>query len=293
MATGSPFGSATRAASGRLFELGVPVCKEHGADLTQLASDLSIYPLSLAYSIRGFLPLAALGVAAAALRASTPPPARWMLAGTLLVFLVLQLTALIGGTNLTPYRSVMPLAAALVPYSLAPLLRFVPGLDTNAQGPGRTCRRRWLVILPLAIVTLRFVEGHQGIVAHRIPPMCNPIVKFDVADVEAFGRWLQREALLPSQLERENWRWPLLFYFDLDSMKWLQWVVLEYSPGNPRLTGATPIDGATPVERVISGLSKRQLLISDRRIAADRLHEVVVIGRYHVYEAHAPSHRAQ
>lgn len=296
--TGDPLAPATRAAGGRLFKLGVPMRAEAGIDPGQLAFNLAIYPRALLYALRGFLPLAAFGVVRTALLRRGPgeprDAARAVLLGGAAVLAALALTAAIGGANISPYRTVLPIAAALVPFALAPFVRERRSTPVDAPSPRRRLRpgpRAAGVALLVAVFALRAAEGHRGALAHPDAPLGVTPPGRGLPDTEAVGRWLRAERFAPSSLDARSLSLPIVLYVPTTGLDWVtSWTMLEYQIGDPRWTAPYPVAQGTPVEAFVPAMEPGQLLVAETRVDHPRLRPLAVFGRYHVYVAADRTH---
>lgn len=232
----------------------------------------TIYPVSLLYSLRYLLPLVAFGVLAPFLRGHESARARAVLLGLAAALLVMVASAISGGTNVTPYRSVAPLATALAAYAAAALF---------PAGSSRRAASLWprpALVAGALVVSLAFVDGHARIFEHRIvgTTMWTGREPHPVSgSLFALGRWLRREiprrsagadGIVPARVSSGGIGWSL-FAHAVGEPSWLERV---------------------PRSRLTHDLRPGQLVVSGERSRLP-LRQVAVIGPYHVYEAPGPA----
>jgi hypothetical protein len=212
-----------------------------------------------------------------------------VLLGGAVAFGLLELTAAIGGANISPYRTVLPIAAAIVPFALAPFVRARP----VAPGDASSARRRLAtrpgavgVALLAAVFAIRAAEGHRGVLAHPDAPLGVDPPGRGLPDTEAVGRWLRAERFAPSVLEERSFALPIVLYVPTRGLDWVtSWTMLEYQIGDPRWTAPYPVEQGTPTGAFVPGMEPGQLLVAEGRVDHPRLRPVAVFGRYHVYAA--------
>jgi len=257
------------------------------ADFDRFRVDLAVYPAAVLYSLRDALPLLAYGIVHPFLRRSpAQAPVRGVLLAIATVLGVLIGTALLGGANLTPYRSVAPICAALVPFLLAPAFVSSPGYVAGSEP-------RLTAGLLAMLLAFHAVDGHQKVFENRrvsttiplrdLPSMVDPLGE---ADVAAVGAWF-RDATLTGGLSEANRRHRLRIALPGDGRHWFEWLFLEYAIGDTDWieTRRRPIEDSIDPSAVADELESGQLLLSDRDLERPSLREIVQIGHYRVYEA--------
>jgi len=270
MVTGSPLGVLEDLAAPSEVKIG-------GLEASWLERGL-IYPGAVVYSVRALLPLVAWGIVWPFLASwEGAPRARWVLGCLGVVLLSLVSSALVGGTNVTPFRTVTALATALVPFALAPLL-----IETrNARPDGKGVGRIGPALAGLVLASL-IVVNQQRIFLEAPTPTATPLM-IDRAralrsDARALGAWLRREEAVPRRLTEHQLARPFLVV--LSPPAHFKSVALEYAIGDPRRIEYVDFANSTTVR-----LQPGRIVISDHAIDHPRLRPVTRIASYHVYES--------
>jgi len=213
-----------------------------------------------------------------------------VLSGLAFIFAILVASALNGGAGISPFRTVLTLSGALLPFALAPLFDLAPNNDLFPT------RRRPIAVVGLVLAFA--VGGHQFVANHNrifselpIPSIFimegrhgeNPVG----ADAIALGAWLRTEIALPGYLSEENLSQPFEL---LLKREWLgmRQTLIEYYVGDPARfahPGRIMKRSAGLNQKTINGLSKGQILIADFNIRDPRLRLVARIGEYRIYES--------
>ncbi len=263
-------------------------------ELERLAINLLVYPTALLYCLWLILPLAVFGLAVALLDARRRVEGvRWALAALGAGLLVLVASALMGGANVTPFRSVWFTATALVPIVLVPLFSTSATAAPSAQSPSPPRSRREIVCIGLAglVFAQLLIAQHQRILAELPVPSlfrAGAPIKNYAGDTHALGTWLRAERLEPTHLDAVNWSHPLEVVTD-DQIGGLLQSVIEYSAGNPGwFARPERPHRREPGADLLGELVPGQVAISDKPIDRGELRHIATIGRYYIYERRRP-----
>ncbi len=264
------------------------------AQFARLMTNWGIYPVSILYCVFYFLPLVVYGlVALISNRETRESPPAVVFCGMVFVFAILVASALNGGAGISPFRTVLSLSAALIPFSLAPFFDLRP--DAPPLRRGRSPVAALCVVLAIATI------GHQGVANHnRIfseLPMPSIFIMEERqgshptgADAIALGAWIRTEIALPGYLSPENLSQPFEL---LLKREWLgmKQTLIEYYVGDPARFAHPGRMMKRPAgfhQKTINGLSKGQVLIADFEIWNPRLRLIARISEYRIYESVAP-----
>ncbi|MGH0031439.1 MAG: hypothetical protein ACQGVC_16710, partial [Myxococcota bacterium] len=243
-----------------------------------------IYPAALLYALWSLAPLAAFGVARAL---AAPGRPRALALGVLASLAVLAASA--GrGTNVTPFRTVLPLAAALVPLGVAALFQ------ERERGAPRPARERlgW-GLAAAAFCAFVGVQHDRVFAAERLSevawtkPRMELPEAMELSDTLALGTWMRREFTGDGTLSEENLAQPIRLFVGADhKYHWFEWLFLQYAIGDPgRLASAERgIHEEPDLRAEVRALEPGQLLISNRPVRDRRARELFRVGRYAVYE---------
>jgi len=202
--------------------------------------------------------------------------------------LLLIVTAVNGGANLTPFRTILALSTALLPFALAPV--FDRTLANGEPATRAFSQAMWpSALLALAVMGHMVAANHDRIFSElRVPSILREtriFMKSRHSDTYALGAWIRAEIDAPGYLSEENLSQPfeLLLRADLAGFKQM---MIEYCIGDPaRFAHAERADGRThrPHAEVIDGLLASQVLITDFEIEDPRLRLIVRLGQYSIY----------
>ncbi|MGH0029445.1 MAG: hypothetical protein ACQGVC_06625, partial [Myxococcota bacterium] len=256
-------------------KLGTPIdlgSLADGPPLADVVADVlanaSIYPVSVGFSLRFLLPLVVFGALAPLLRHDRDARrARAALAVLATALLLLVATSLASGTNITPFRTVAPIAAALVPLAAAALF---PAVRHTGRWPRPALTAGALLVL------LSFAHAHSQVFEHRhvgttmwgveAPRPAGP-------GLFALGRWLRREVPRRPPVDAPPVRLPVL------QAQNIGFSLFAHAIGDPAW-----IDSSHR-SQILSGLTAGQLVVSGRPIQRPELSPLLRIGIHHVYEA--------
>jgi hypothetical protein len=271
-----------------------------------VVTNWAVFPVSLVYCLHYYLPLVLNGVFVALRRYESDDRApRLVLACMGFVFAILMTTAVMGGANVTPFRTVLVLASALLPFAMAPLFnrapsdRVVASVDDQHAVQGAP-RGAWVTIgIALLVFGANFTANHTRINSELTGPsiLKSPLptlsvfgIEHDVshkaADMAALGSWMRTELKRPGYLSPENLSHPfeLALLFDLSG---LNRTLIEYQVGDPARF-AHPHWLETPVgqtrDQLLAKLVPGQVVISDHEIGVPELRPIARLGDYWVYE---------
>lgn len=238
------------------------------------------YPEALLYTVRSFLPLALVGLFMSMRKEALEKRkvnAVLVVAG--LILLILISTSVKGGTNASPYRTVIVLAALLVPISLMPVYRGLVQVFAQGQFRQNSMRGKQLLAgcLIFLFAGLWVMDNHQKIMQGRgkrlgLTGELSP-------DAIALGTWLRHEIRTPQYLSPENLKYPIVFWFS-ESAQLGDKITLHYLSGFPgqldlRLGKHTPD---------LDQLNPGQILITDRPLESRQLVFLRQMGRYSLYQ---------
>jgi hypothetical protein len=268
---------------GALLSLGTGSASGVGEELRKVAGNALIYPRALAWQLRFFLPLVVYGVVRVLLaRGRDAAPRRVVLAAIGAVLGVLVATAVVAGTNRSPYRTVVPLATALLPIALLPVL---PRRREAARGEQERVRSWRTALAPVGLavlLVLQAVDGHRRVLDPSDAPL--EVVR-PMPDVRALGAWLRAEAAAPGLLEARHFAHPFYVWMSTRSLAGLYRVLLEYEIGHPDWTLPVEPDWERPpLDEAIDALVPGQLIFTDRVVPGRKLRLIATVARFRVYE---------
>lgn len=268
-------------------------------------TDLEIYPRSIVFFLRFLLPLLVFGLIFPWLRkdeAYARP--RGVLLSIAAVLGVFVWTALRGGTNLTPFRTISPLATALVPFALAPaLLGLSP--PAGAAGPPRSSGFRLkanaLLLGLLGLLSCLFlVDNFQKVEQRRsiylyavntLGPKARHFTNRYDPDLYALGAWIRREAIDPHYLGSANWKHPFRVWIPEGGFydaRGDTWRIIVHAIGNPRWLERREFGYRhVRLHHVLRGLKPGQIVISLEPLDEPYLRAIIRLGSVLVYEAEA------
>lgn len=264
-------------------------------------TDLKSYPQSIVFTLRFILPLLVLGLVYPWLRREEKwrfP--RWMLPGLAAILGLFTWTALRGGTNLTPFRTMAPLSAALIPYALAPLLLPHAKSPDDAEGRDFPFHRSWRepVFAVLVLLSAGFyladnsskLETRRSIqlyVLHNFgPEFLHDTNRVD-SDLYALGAWVRRESIDPRYLSSRNWKQPFRVwippggFFDARGDTWR---IIVHAIGNPSWLEHHDFAYQGKLKGLLKDLRPGQVLIATEPVDSPRLRRIVRLGTVFVYE---------
>jgi hypothetical protein len=261
-----------------------------------VVTNWAVFPVSLAYCLHYYLPLVMTGVFVLLRnREGHDRVPRLVLACIGWILAILIATSVMGGANITPFRTVLALSAALLPFAMAPLFDR-PSLDRgpksashadSVQGvPGRA----WLTIgVAVLVLGTNVVANHTRIdtelPAPSILTRANKGAK-QPTDAFALGSWMRAETKDPGYLSTENLSHPFQLALSHE-VAGIRQALIEYPVGDPARF-ARPHRLKNPVQQtgpqVIAKLVPGQVLISDYDIELPELRLITRMGRYRVYE---------
>jgi hypothetical protein len=213
-------------------------------------------------------------------------------------------TSVSGGANVTPFRTVLALSAALLPFAMAPLFDRAPESASKEDSVRGVPPSAWLTIgVALLVLGANAVANHTRIDSELpVPsilkselPMVRALghvhnVSHKAADMAALGSWMRAEAKAPGYLSPENLSHP----FELTlALEWngIHQILIEYQVGDPARF-ARPHWRSQPVRQtppeLLATLVPGQVLISDYEIEVPELRLINRLGQYWVYERSGP-----
>ena len=238
---------------------------------------LSQYPLAIIYSLWSLFPLTVFGAFRTFFpREQSSATARMALITIGVALALMMATTLTGGTNAAPYRSIAPIAAALFPIAMAPMLmNFSAWLDRRNQSRAqRSAGSLALALILLVIAGLWLIDNHQMTLSRQ--RMEEPLD----SDSIALGSWIRQEFLRPQRLSVENLALPLRLWIpqeaNLHSL-----LTVEYLAGIPSRIQRRFGDPDPDVDSLQTG----QILIAHQPVTHERLTPILEIGVYVIYEA--------
>lgn len=266
-----------------------------------VVTNWAVFPVSLVYCLHYYLPLVLNGVFVLFRRHERDDrKPRLVLACMGFVFAILMMTAVVGGANVTPFRTVLVLASALLPFAMAPLFSRVSSIVEDEDSVQSVPRSAWVtIVVALLVFGANFTANHTRIDAELAGPsiLKSPLptlrvfgIEHDVshkaADMAALGSWMRAELKTPGYLSPENLSHPfeLVLLFDLSG---LNQTLIEYQVGDPaRFTHPHWLE--TPAgqtrDQMLAKLVPGQVLISDHEIDVPELRRIARLGHYWIYE---------
>lgn len=262
------------------------------ADVERLWVNLGVFPVSLLYCWFTFLPLVGFGfVHALVARSPTAPPLRGVIGCMALVLLVMIATALTGGANVTPFRTVLPLATAAIPLALAPvfaLRRPEPSQALERRGPTLQGPSWVAIVLAVLVLSQQVVVNHRRILSELSDPeIAHAPWPSWAADVDALGAWLRSERRLPGQLSEANLSLPFALVLEQD-LWGLKQLLIEYKVGDPGAFARPQSEirrNAQVNAAIIDGLRSGQLLIADYEVRDPRVAGITRVASFRIYQA--------
>jgi len=271
----------------------------------RVVANWAVFPVSLAYCLHYYLPLVLHGLWVVLFKRDRHQrEPRLVLACIGWVLAILVATSVVGGANVTPFRTVLALSAALLPFAMAPLFDRAQDSVLNEDQVKGVPRKTWLTI-GVALLTLgaNAVANHTRIDSELPGPSITrfelPVIRVlglvhnvgrKAADMAALGSWMRAEAKAPSYLSPENLSHPFevsLFFEKGGRNKML----IEYQAGDPgrfanphRLEHPARETQAQLLARLVPG----QVLISDYEIEASEVRLIARLGQYWIYERNGP-----
>jgi hypothetical protein len=257
--------------------------------------NFTVYPESIVFSLRFALPLMVFGVLDSLRRndAANGRP-RFVLLGVMAVFGLFELTALRGGANLTPFRTMAPLSVALVPFALRPLFE-------RSAPVNRGVSLLYFGLLALLAGLYVVDNGQKAYERRSIETFVRNVSGSDEAapsvslatDMAALGAWLRGEAAHPSRLTRENWERPFRVWIapsrKLREERGFAWDMLAHSLGHPGWLEYKDTMYDLRAETLFDGMHKKQVLLSFGPLDDSQLREIVRIGVLYLYEYLGPA----
>ncbi len=262
------------------------------SELDRFWVNAGIFPASLAYCLFYLGPLVIIGLGIAFFsEIDQNGTHRVVLWGIGCVFMIFVCIALNGGTNLTPFRTVLPLATALVPFALAPFFSLGNPVRELAWLERSTMTKEVSGLAVLLAVSILFQQAYANFrrVESELPgsSALPSSLSFGAADIEALGTWLRSEVRRPTILSAENVSIPFALILQDDAMGASQFFV-EYHTGDPARFSDPALSVKRTPERnlqVLADLLPNQILISNEEIDQPHLRVVTRIGSYILYEA--------
>jgi hypothetical protein len=266
----------------------------------RVVTNWAVFPVSLAYCLYYYLPLVLNGVLVVLRRREGHHrEQRLVLACVGWIFAILMATSVMGGANLSPFRTVLVLSAALLPFAMAPLFdRSARDRDPesvlHADSVKRVPRSAWPAIgVALLVVGTNAVANHTRIDSEiPIPSVLERAHKFEnkPSDMYALGSWMRAEAKSPSYLSRDNLSHPFELTLASD-VGGVRQILIEYQLGDParfaRPHWRRKAVRQTPPQ-LLAMLIPGQVLISDYEIEVPELRLITRLGQYWVYERSGP-----
>jgi hypothetical protein len=254
--------------------------------LNRLIMNWFVYPTALIYCLYYYLPLAAWGAITVLFgRDAQRRQHRPVLACIGWVLLLMVATALRGGANITPFRTVLSVSTALVPFALAPLFDLRPAHASARTPRGTASAPLWLngvlVVFVLAeIVAINHARVFAELPVPSIIPRPEALVRH--SDMYALGSWIRAELESPETLKPENLSQPFELLLRADDLG-IGRILIQYYVGYP---GRFALPGQSEsVQQAVERLSPGQVLITDYSASDPRLRLVARIGEYSVFEA--------
>jgi len=276
----------------------------------RVVANWTVFPASLAYCLHYYLPLVLNGLFVAFRKQEGQQrEPRLVLACIGWVLVILMATSVTGGANLTPFRTVLALSAALLPFAIAPLFgrsssdRAPEGVSNEDSVKGIQ-RSAWPAIgVALLALGANAVANHTRIDSEvPVPSMLKsdppPQIIFNLvydvkrkpADIAALGSWVRAETKAPGYLSAENLSHPfelVLFFENIG----LNQALIEYHVSDPARF-AHPHRLEEPVlqtqDQSIAKLVEGQVLIADYKIEVSELRLITRVGQYWIYERKSP-----
>jgi hypothetical protein len=281
VSTGSPFSQLEQARDTHIFRYG-----RRGDWL----GNSRIHPAALLYSLWSMAPLAIYALARA-LRRGNPggPASRGVALGVLAALLLLMLTAA-SGTNVTPFRTVVPLAAALVPLAVAAIFVERPA---PMEGAPRWRAAGSLALAALVLASFTWTQHRKIFASQRLVdvawthPRAVLPEGLDLSDTFALGSWMRREFMGHGSLSEANLDQPIRLFVAADHpLHWFEWLFLQYAIGDPGRTASAQrtFQEVPDLRSEVRALLPHQLLISNQPVRSPRVRELFRVGRYAVYE---------
>lgn len=284
-ATGSPFSQLEEARETHIFRYG-----RRGDWL----GNSRIYPAALLYSVWSMAPLAIYGLARALLPRNPGGAATRGVGLGVLAVLLLMMASSASGTNVTPFRSVVPLAAALVPLAVAAIFVEKPTQAPAPQAVGPRWRAAWpLALAALVLASFADTQHRKVFASQRLVDVAwtNPRVVLpeglDLSDTFALGSWMRREFMGYGSLSEANLSQPIRLFVAADHpFHWFEWLFLQYAIGDPGRTASAQrtFEEVPDLRSEVLALRPQQLLISNQPVRSPRVRELFRVGRYVVYE---------
>jgi hypothetical protein len=249
-----------------------------------------VYPVSIVYCAFYYLPLALYGVGAIFFdRDERRPQPRAVLGCIGFLLAILVATAVNGGANISPFRTILPLSTALLPFALAPLFDLRP-TEGRVEGKRGTA---WLsVAIALGVFGHGFAANHDRIFSEVPWPSIfigdeRQGAKPKGADIYALGAWIRAEMGLPGYLSSENLSHPFELALAVELLG-IRQNLIEYSVGDPaRFARPRRSMKKRPPEfekAILDGLVTDQVLISDHAIDDSRLRLIARLNVFSIYE---------
>jgi hypothetical protein len=259
----------------------------------RVVANWAVFPVSLAYCVHYYWPLVLNGLFVVLRKQEGQyREYRLVLACIGWILAILVATSVVGGANLTPFRTVLALSAALLPFAIAPLFDRAPESVSNEDFVGALPRSASLTIgVALLVLGANGVANHSRIDFELPEPH---ILKRKglpkPADVYALGAWMRAQVKAPGELSVENLSHPFELALTSD-LAGIRQALIEYHVGDPARF-AHPHRLKEPVRQtqlqLLAKLAPGQVLISDYEIEVPELRLVTRLGQYRVYERTGP-----
>lgn len=253
---GSPIEPAERSARGLVADSGV----------LPLSARILAYPSALVGSLWAMLPLVVFGIVwGIRHRAQQRARLRAILAAMALGLLALVATAVIANPSGPIDKPIVPLATALVPIALAPVLSLLDRCSSASQ----TRVSRLGIALVLLVGIFWVWDNHQRVMAS--------LLRRGSGDAEAavVGTWLRRESLAPHRLHLEPSGPPIRLWVD----DVLNRITFLYAYGLPDKTEEWKPTNSPGAESMKEG----QYLVTDRDVDDRRLILEAKLVDYNLY----------
>lgn len=257
-------------------------------EFDRLVDNWTVYPVSLAFCSFTFLPLLIFGVVSTwPAREDRSGEVRAVVACIAFAFAIFVATAVNGGANITPYRTMLVLSSALLPFALAPLFE----LRSEEDGAPSTRTGRTITLsFALAVAVLgHHLVANSVLMKSRLPdPVFQRTAPLEsAAAIRALGAWFRTELASPKALGPANLARPFELRLNTD-VAGLRQMLIEYHVGDPgrfaHPSRSESLEHRSDME-VVDLLAPEQILIADHEIHDPRLRLIVRIVDYTIYEA--------
>jgi hypothetical protein len=250
-----------------------------------------VYPASLLYCTYYYAPLVIHGVVTTFSR-NRPSLPKVVLTGIGGLLMILIASAISGGANLSPFRTVLTLSTALVPFTLAPFFGRRPDDVCTSESVATTPRLSWLVSLLLLLAFVQIASAnHLRVFSELTGPsiLLRPTSGPGTfrSDTLALGAWLRAEMENPGHLSKLNLSQPIRYSVAIEYMGYKR-MVLKYYVGDPGRVSAPDAPSPTSLQarnELVESLAPGQILVTDYVLDDARLRPVIQIGQYFVFEA--------